>query len=338
MLEGRDVGIYYFVFDTDRPSGGEKHSYQHVDLLNAAGFNAWALHSTKEGRHTWFSNETRVIDKESFMKQHRPERDFIVVPEVFGSRVLDFPGKKVIFNKNLYLGSMAFGESAPPCYPYVHPDVVAVLAVSEHNYRHLKFAFPQANVFRMYAHIDCDLFSFRPLPLKKKRIACVDKAREPLAVLIHTLLARGKAGLSAFGDYEFTILRGYSEAEVSSILQESLLLISLSTYEGLQRVVLEAMACGCVVAGYGTGPLKGCLPAEYQFEPDDFLPIVRHVESLVNAFPSEIESWIPVTQRARKMAEEFTRERQCRYLVAAWESILEGSAAATAAVNRSSGL
>src|ERR1700730_4869025 len=96
--------IFYLMYDIDAPSGGEKHSYQHVDLLNANGFEAYALHKLPRYRHTWFENETRVIDMEAFWNIYDREKDYIVVPEPLGRQILTYPGKLVIFNKNLYTG------------------------------------------------------------------------------------------------------------------------------------------------------------------------------------------------------------------------------------------
>lgn len=319
MQRGR---IYYLVFDGNKPSGGEKHSYQHVDVLNASGFEAFALHQQRNVRLKWFGNETRVIDFGCFWDQYEMDRDYVVVPEALGDRILSVPGKKVIFNKNLYHGYGVFGESRSVYYPYRDPKVVAAFAVSDHNLRHLEFAFPDTRIFRMYAHIDCRLFAFRPIQTKRRRIAVAAKSPTPRSVVYHTLMARNAAGLNNLQDYEWTFLQGYSEHDVAQILQDSLILLFLSTYEGLPRIVLEGMACGCLVVGYGAGPMKECLPAEYQFEPDDFMSIVKRIESITKAFPTEIDPWAPLAEAGRKIAGAFTLDRQKACLVSAWDEIM----------------
>jgi hypothetical protein len=313
--------IYYWVAD-NIVSGGEKHSYEHVDILNSHGFDAYALHLVGS-RHKWFNNRTRVIDGPSFWNIYDSKRDYIVLPEPRGSLISALPGKKVIFNKNLYIGFKVIGlDRNSICYPYMSQNVVAAFAVSDHNYQALAFAFPKIKLFRMYASIDCDMFKYRRLSDKKRRIALVAKAEEPISVLYHILNARAQAGLNNLSSYEWTFLKGYTHSQVAEILSESLMLISLSTYEGLPRTVLEAMASGCIVIGYGTGALKECLIPEYQFEPDDFLAMAHRIETVTEAFPENIDSWIPCTVAARKIAEEFTSERQRKYIIEAWEHIL----------------
>jgi glycosyltransferase involved in cell wall biosynthesis len=319
--------IFYFVYDLNTPSGGEKHSYQHVDVLNASGFEAYALHSQRGVRHTWFENQTRVIDLASCWDLYDRERDYVVVPEVFGAATNLLPGRRVIFNKNLHYGYKALGLMRLPMHPYAHPKVAGIFAVSEHNLKHLRFAFPNAPLFRMYAHIDCDLFAFRPLPEKKRRIVFTRKAPEDLACLFHTLAARAAAGLNNLGDYEWVFLEGKSEQETARLLSESAMFVTLSTQEGLPRTVLEAMACGCLVIAYGSGPLAECLPEEYRLERDDFIAAAERIESMARAFPDGLRAWTPAIAKGRKIAESYTRAQQQQHLVAAWEQILSTSRA-----------
>jgi len=313
--------IFYFVYDDNRPRGGEKHSYEHVDLLNASGYDAYALHTREGFRLSWFENETRTIHLEAFWNIYDKDRDYIVLPEPLGALAFAAPGRRVIFNKNLYLGYASLGLFRQARYPFDSKNVVGVLSVSDHNLEHLRLAFPGASLFRMYAFIDCDLFDFRPLAQKRKRIVCTTKAPEDVAVLYHTLFARSAAGLNQIADYEWVFLRSLSEADTARLLRESLMVISLSTHEGLPRVVLEAMASGCLVVGYGTGPLKECLPEEYRFQHDDFMGLVRHIEQITEQFPKGLQHWTHITEQARRVAETYTRARQQEHLIAAWQQI-----------------
>jgi hypothetical protein len=314
--------IFYFAYDGNTPTGGEKHTYQHVDVLNDAGFDAYVLHSHKGVRHTWFENTTKIMDLASCWQVYDREHDYVVVPEMFGVDSLLLPGPHVIFNKNLYHAYGTLGLSRLARYPYTDENVVGIFSVSEHNLQHLRFAFPGAPIFRMYAHIDSDLFAFRPLADKKRRIVCVPKAREELVCLYQTLCARSAAGLNRLADYEWVFLENRSEAETARLMNESLIFVSLGTREGLPRAVLEAMASGCLVVAYGHGPLKECLPAEYAFESGDFIGAVTRIEELMAASPAELDSWSAVTTRARAIAEAYTRARQRQHLVEAWEAIL----------------
>jgi hypothetical protein len=317
----RTPQIFYYMY-SDGISGGEMDSYHHVDILNDCGYNAYALHLTGTP-HTWFKNQTKVIDGPSFWEIYNPQRDYLVFPEPLGEFISSMPGKKVIFNKNLYKGFKVMGfKPGTVRYPYIESKVVAVFTVSKHNYECLEFAFPEAKLFRMYTRIDCNMFAYKTLPNKKRRIAIVDKTEEPLLVLCNMLKARAHAGLNNLLDYDLTLLRNYTHSQVAEILSDSLMLITVSTYEGLPRVVLEAMASGCIVIGYGSGALKESLIPEYQFEPDDFLAMARCIEDIARAFPDNIDSWESCTAKARTIAEEFSLEKQQKHVIEAWEQIL----------------
>jgi hypothetical protein len=152
--------IFYYCYDHNLPRGGQKDTYQHADILNKHGYQAFVLHMKKDFRLTWFENETKVVDFECFQRIYNQEQDYIVLPEDLGMDILKAPGKKVIFNKNLYYGFEAFGEKIPPHYPYHNEEVVCAFTVSDHNREHLRFAYPHLEVIRVYSGINSDLFSY----------------------------------------------------------------------------------------------------------------------------------------------------------------------------------
>ena len=67
--------IYYLCPDTNKPRGGVKVIYEHVDILNGAGFSACVLHQKKGFRCNWFDNLTTVSYLNRWMFH---EKDFIV--------------------------------------------------------------------------------------------------------------------------------------------------------------------------------------------------------------------------------------------------------------------
>jgi glycosyltransferase involved in cell wall biosynthesis len=315
--------IFYWMHNSPRPSGGEKHSYEHVDILNAAGFEAYALHLTGE-RHRWFDNQTRVVSGAAFWDLFDRDRDYLVVPETLGPHLLGFPGRKVIFNKNLHQGFRTFQSDSPLAHyhAYCDPSVVAILAVSEHNAQHLRFAFPYAIVRRVFAGLDPELYRFRPLREKKKQIVLVDKATEELDILMRMLAARNAAGFNTLHEYEVIVLHNLTAREAARLLSDALLLVSLNTREGLPRTIMEAMASGCLVAAYGTGPLAEILPPPYSFLPDDLVGLARHIEGIMAGFPDRLDAWGETITAARQTAAAFSRERQRTVLLEVWRDIL----------------
>lgn len=326
-----DPRIFYFCYDHDRATGGQKHTYQHVDILNKHGYEAYIFHRQKDFRLRWFENETRVLDQEQVKAMHDRQRDFIVLPEDLGERILIFPGKKVIFNKNLYCGFQVFGTQRPAVDPYLDQEVVCAFAVSNHNAQHLQFAYPHLRVIKVCAGIDGNVFRYNSLARKERRIACIPKgtARGFLLTLYHMLQARAELGLNRLKDYEWTFLEGHTEREVADLLHKSLVFIFTSAEEGLGRMPLEAMLSGCLVAGLESGPQKEYLPPEYRFEPGNMIEMVRYVENITNSFPENINEWEQLSEQGRRNALAYSLEEQERSVVSAWEQILSTTFAAS---------
>jgi glycosyltransferase involved in cell wall biosynthesis len=316
--------IFYWMHNSPRPTGGEKHSYEHVDILNDAGFEAYALHLMGD-RHRWFDNKTRVLCGVEFWEEFDRDRDYLVVPETMGPHLRGMPGRKVIFNKNFHLGLHTFLSDEPLAHyrAYRDPSVVAIMSVSEHNYQHLRFAFPQALVRRVFAGLDATLYRFRPLREKKKQIVVVDKATDELDVLLRILSARNAAGCNRLDEYQVIVLRNRTAAEAAQLLSESLLVVSLHTHEGLPRTIMEAMASGCLVAAYGSGPLTEILPPPYAFEHDDLIGLASHIEDIMAGFPDHLDHWQDTIAAARQTSAAFSRERQRTVLLDVWREILE---------------
>ncbi len=315
--------IYYYCFDHNRPTGGIKQIYRHVDILRRHGYEAFVLHDTPGARATWFENTTPVVDREAFARQHDPAADFVVVPEDLGAGAFDFPGRKVVFNQNVWYGFAAFGWSLPPRYPYLDPEVVAALAVSEHNLEYLRFAYPRLHVLRVRYGVDSTRFVPRPLAEKKRAIACANKAPQELYALLHLLQSRARQGLNRLRDYDWVLLQGKSEAGVAALLNDCQLLVFLSTAEGLPLTPLEAMLSGCLVAAYGAGPQQEYLPTQFRFGPHDLLGMARWIEALADLSAPQLAEWQAVADAGRTAALSYSLEREEESVLAAWSRIGE---------------
>jgi glycosyltransferase involved in cell wall biosynthesis len=312
--------LFYFCFSHNRPSGGIKQIYRHVDILNRHGFDAQVLHSDRDFRVTWFENQTRTTDIQRF--QHDVQTDIIVVPEDLGTGMVRIPGRKVIFNQNAYYGFASFGEEAETSYPYLDPEILGVFTVSEHNAEYLRFAYPGANVLRIWYGVDRQRFSRCPLPNKQKQIACIVKNQLELYTLYHILRSRARQGLNALDEYRWVFLGDRTEADVARILHDSLALIFLSTSEGLPLTPLEAMLSGCLVAAYDAGPLPEYLPTACRFRPHDLLGVAGWLEELARSFPAESASWEAVSDTGYDVARQFSLEREEESLLGAWRQLL----------------
>jgi glycosyltransferase involved in cell wall biosynthesis len=314
--------LFYFCFDHNRPSGGVKQIYRHVDILNRHGCDAQVLHSTPGFRVTWFANQTRTTDLTRLQTAYDRTTDFIVVPEDLGVRMMQLPGRKVVFNQNVYYGLAGFANEPIPLYPYLSSEIVAVFTVSEHNTEYLRFGYPNLKIHRIWYGVDQQRFTYCPLAGKRKQIACVVKTPLELYTLYHLLRARGQQGLSRLNDYQWIFLIDKSEQEIAAILHDALVLLFLSTTEGLPLMPLEGLLSGCLVAAFDVGPLREYLPAAFRFPAHDLLGAARWLETIAGAFPERIDEWQPVCQAGYAAAQPFTLEREEQSVLDAWRQIL----------------
>lgn len=259
MLEGRRFpslevlpasatpSIYYLSPHSDRPTGGIRVIYRHVDLLNSLGLAAAVLHSDGYERMTWFEHETRIETPRSIRLE---SNDLLVVPEYYGAGLDSLPRDvgKVIFNQGSHhtFDRLDFEATAPGA-PYRDlPGLRGVLTVSEDSRRLLSLAFPELSISVVRNVVDERIF-YPGKQERKRRIAFMPTRRfEECEQLRHVLRSRGLG-------WELMPIGGLSEMEVARLLRESAIFLSLSDRDGFGLPAAEAMACGCYVVGYTGG-------------------------------------------------------------------------------------
>jgi hypothetical protein len=311
--------IFVYAVDTDRPSGGIRKLYRHVDVLCSAGFPAWVVHQQEGFRCTWFANRTPVAcSRHTVVKRG----DYLVVPEIVALQSLgQAPGvKKVIFNQNAY--QTFAGHSLDPAdlrSPYTNPDVVAALVVSADSQAYLSEVFPQLRVLRLRYGID-PRFAYRAD--KRPAIAYMPRKNVPdLTQVINILKLRG-----ALAGFELVPIDNRPEEQVAALLGESLLFLSFGHPEGFGLPSAEALACGCLVVGYhGRGGQEYFAGAgAYPVEVGDVLGFARTVEEVLRAYRTDPA---PLRARAERgaawMRQRYSVEQEEADILACWRAILE---------------
>lgn len=320
--------VFYFCFDHERPLGGPKQIYRHVDILTAAGIDAFVVHRKRRTPLGWFSHQARVLNQATFRKRFDPATDFAVLPEDLatlpeGQAVLDAPGRKVLFNQNVYLGFAAMGAKVPTPYPYVHPNVVATFAVSEHNRVLLQQAFPTANVLRVRNGVDPRTFRFRALQRKKPLIVCAAKAQTQLFTLYHLIRAGAAARGEALARYQWVLLQGYAEQEVAELLGRATFLVFLSAEEGQGLLALEAMLSGALVVAWDHTATAAELPAGYRRRPLDLTDVARWMARAASDLEAGTFARLErLQQSALRKALASSPDAEARSVLAAWRGLL----------------
>ncbi|MBX7267826.1 glycosyltransferase [Micromonospora sp. Llam7] len=238
--------VYYLSPDDNKPSGGIRNLYRHVDLLNESGTAAAVLHSQPGFRADWFANATRVADAGEVTLG---PSDLLVVPEYYGPALhrLPAPTRKLIFNQNAYqtFAEVPFAGTAAGA-PYQDcPGVEALLTVSRDNAALLRHTFADLDV--RLARVVVDQRVFHP-PARRaaRRIGHMPRRRAAeQEQLLHILRARG-----VLSGWELVPIDGLTEAETAEALRGCAIFLSFSEREGFGLPPAEAMASGAYVVGF----------------------------------------------------------------------------------------
>lgn len=337
--------IYFLCPDWANPVGGIKVIYKHVDILNAHGFAARVVHSKKNFRMRWFDNHTEVVNIRSVCFH---KHDVVVIPEFMASHfflnrqmhpwklklkkifsknrlryhiseIAALPVSKVIFNQNSYATFHNYPFIRHTWdVPYLRPDVVQTIVVSEDNANYLRHTFPSHKVERIHVSFDTSLFNYSSG--KKSQICFMprknsDDARQVVNILQAKKLLDG---------FELVVIDGKPTREVAQILKESLIFMSFGYPEGSPLPPCEAMLCGCVVVGYhGWGGREYFKPEFcYPVEVGDVVQFARQMETAIQLHRTNPELLVEQGRMASEFIQDyFHAEVERQDVLRVWTSI-----------------
>ena len=271
---GSDRTVWFLVPDWDRPAGGLATIYRHVDLLNANGIPAAAVHHRPGFRLRWFDNETRIV---SGPELGIAADDVVVVPEVWPDAVAAIPYgvRHVVFDQS---GHLAWGRSGAKtsCYTGRNDCFVGVLTVSAHSRELLRHALPSVPVSRVHLSVDP---RFEPPAAAPRRIAYMPRRGSAhLSIALDILRSR-----RSVGGWEVLPLVDVPFRRMPAMLRSAQVFVTTSELEGFGLPAAEAMATGCYVVGYdGFGGREFFLPSHSSPVPSgDVFALARALEDVL---------------------------------------------------------
>jgi hypothetical protein len=209
-------------------------------LLRAAGIDA-VIACNDPQPPGWFESTAPMID---MSRDVRPNDDVLVFPENHQGMLQQFAeyaNPKVVYCQNQFMIYRGCADGKG----YDAYGVSDVLCSGTFATRFCRRRFPKLKVDYVPHFINHDLFKLQQE--KKLQIVAAPRKRAAEWNCIRDLF---RAENPQWNHVPWICLQGVTSMEVARIMRESALCLVLSRYESFGAVPLEALACGCIVAGF----------------------------------------------------------------------------------------
>lgn len=232
--------IVFFCPPVSVINGGIKHIFRMAEALIAEGRDAVVFEQNGQ-RPSWFVSSAPVVGQGALSVE--PDQVY-VLPEDQPHILADFarfPQRKVIYSQNPFYGALGIGNAAS----YADYGVSDLLCSSRSIYEHCLRRHPGVRAFVVPCAVDLELFT--SALAKKNAIAFMPRKRPVEASYIRDMF---RFAYPQYRDWDWVEIANMTEAEAARTMGEAKVFLSLSRLEGLGLTPLEAMASGCVVAGF----------------------------------------------------------------------------------------
>jgi len=232
--------IVYFAFSDGGIQGGHKMILRHVETLRDLGFDAVGYVGAQNVVPAWFDHRAPI----EVGTPVRPD-DVLVVPDDAThslSQAARLGQRTVVLSQNPFMyaihGLRSFAAfPAEDCPPFI--------AVGPRLAATLRRLHPQAQIELVPCFADERIF--RPSAERRRAVAFAPRKRPKEIKAIHSFFRHLYPDRS---DLVWTPLAGVREPDMAHAFGASTLHLSLSRLESVGMTPLEAMAAGCVCAGF----------------------------------------------------------------------------------------
>ena len=253
-------------------TGGIKCIFRMASALRRLGHDAVVFERTGTSPK-WFSTDVPVMDRTVF----RPTPEQILVLPEDQQQVLETfakrPQRKVVYCQNHFYAAQGMQDSRT----YADYGVSHVLCSGRTIYDYCRHRHPDVPAYVIPIGVDPRQFHARP---KQERIAYIPRKRPLEAAYIRDLF---RFNYPQFRDIEWLSLQDKSEQEIAEAVGSSSVFLVLHRLDSLPLTGLEAMASGCVVAGFtGIGGREYARPENgFWADEDDFPTCIRGLSEAV---------------------------------------------------------
>lgn len=309
--------IVYVSWPPREISGGIKACFQHVELLKEAGLDA-AVATEGASRGDWFESKAPVIALEGIAAN-----DVLVLPENHSGFLQMFAASrqtKLVFCQNPHQAHRGLAGRAS----YADYGVNAVMCASHTLIRFCARRFPGLELGYTPYHLEDSWFPANPA--KSLQVAVIPRKRVLEFGAIADMLGAFHPDLR---EVPWLLIQQAKEHQVAEAMARSAVFLSLAKLEAHSMTQLEAMASGCIVAGF-TGVYGGNDSATaangFWAEEDDLYGCVDQLARAIRLARAGGEPYRVMLEASRRTAAQFRREDVKALLVAFFEGVLKKAA------------
>jgi hypothetical protein len=305
--------IVYLSWPAREISGGIKAAFQHVELLNEAGLEA-IIASDDGAAPAWFETKAPVFG----LRDVRTD-DVLVFPENSQHLFQTFASwsnPKLVFCQSPLLACQGMGTLSS-C---ADAGISHIMCPSHTVLHYCRRRFPGVRLAYTPFYVDHSRFAYAAA--KTLQIACVPRKRPNEFRAIVDLF---RAGYPQHRSLNWVYLQQASEAQVAQVMGRSAVFLSLARLEAHAMTTLEAMASGCIVAGFtGVAGATDAATARNGFwaAEDDLSGCVDQLARAVQLAMDRDIAFDAMVEEGRRTAHEYRREEAARRLLEFWREAL----------------
>ena len=303
--------IIYILKPFSFPSGGVATIYDHVEILSNHGFQAFVALETTPDKDFYNSNAPLMIHGGKINFQ---AGDIYVFPEGLTDYMEAFKNisvRKIMFCQNQYY--LPF--SANPNLGFSEYPVDDLVISSKAIESFMQKVYGLSNISLIPYSIDTRIF----FPEEKKRQIAYMPWKLPNAAKF--IEAAFKRIYKEYQDISWVSISGMNREHAAKILRESAVFLSLSHRESFGLPPLEAMASGCLVAGFhGDGGREYMNQNNgWWAEDGDWLTCVNGLASAIQIIDTKHEEINKIKKEMEITVDSYSRAIMIERLIQYWE-------------------
>jgi len=294
------------------PFGGVAVIHDHVQILSQNGFQAF-IALPKPPPNDFYNSTAPTIIHNGAMDFR--EGDIYVIPEGFSDymqALKNAPVRKVMFCQNQYYLPFSSNPHLGPSEYFVDNIIVSSEAIR--NF--MKEVYGISDVPLIPCAIDTKLFFSSPKKLRQ--ITFVPRKLKTDAIFIEAIFKRM---YKEYSDIPWVPIEGMTRQNAAKIMRESEVFLSLSNRDSFGLPPLEAMASGCLVAGFHGDGGKEYISQDngWWVESGDLISCAKGIASAFRLLDEGGEKLTRIKSEMSLTVNKYSPDRMKQELLKFWE-------------------